>query len=309
MTTTTKTRKTTKTSTGPKVDAYKVITDKIVEALEEGVVPWKQPWNARLTGPRSLSTGKAYQGVNVFMLLFTSMSRGYGSQWWGTYKQISERGGQVRKGEKGTPVVFWRILEVKDDKAPDGKKKIPMLRYFTVFNADQCDDVKVPTAETFVDVVDPIEEADRIVQAYLTADGPTLNHGGNSAAYSPVFDTVVMPETNQFLSTDGYYSTLFHELGHSTGHKDRLNRDGITDPIKFGSEKYGKEELVAEMSAAFLCAEAGVEVDQSHHVGYIGSWLETIKGDPKLVVQAAGAAQKATNMILCRDKTTEGEEN
>lgn len=301
---------TTRKKTGPKVDPYKLITDRIVEALEAGVVPWHQPWDARHDGPRSLSSRKPYQGVNVFTLLLTAMAKGYTSPWWGTYKQIVERGGQVRQGEKGTPVVFWRILEVKDANAPDGKKKIPMLRYFTVFNADQAegDDFKVPASDVVEQDIDPVDYADEIVQGYIAAGGPPVSHGGDRAAYAPTLDKIVMPTTGQFHSAAGYYSTLFHELGHSTGHASRLNRDGITDPIKFGSEKYGKEELIAEMSAAFLCAEAGVAQTVETHAGYIASWLRTIQGDPKLVVQAAGAAQKAANLVLGRTKTEDEEE-
>lgn len=306
----TKTRK-----RGPvkKSDAYEVITDRIVAALEGGVVPWHQPWDARTQAPRSLSSGKLYRGINTFVLLWTSMSNGYSSPWWGTYRQITERGGQVRAGEKGTPVVFWRILEFDDPTAKDGKRKVPMLRHFTVFNAEQADgdEFRVPAGEPVVDAdyVDPVERADAIVSAYLT-DGPTLKHGGDRAFYRPSTDHVQVPLTEQFHSTGGYYSTLFHELGHSTGAAARLNRDGITAvDSTFGSDPYGREELIAEMTAAFLCGESGVEIAPETHAGYVGAWLQTIQADPKILVQAAGSAQKAANLILGETTPASGQED
>lgn len=294
----------TRQKTAAKVDPYVLITDRIVASLEAGAVPWHKPWSARDEQPRSLSSGKPYQGINVFMLLLTQWAEGYSSPWWGTYKQIGERGGQVRRGEKGTPVVFWRILEVKDAAAKDGVKKIPLLRHFTVFNACQCDDLTVPAGEPLVDH-DPVVAAEAIVAGYK--DGPKVGRGGNRACYHPDLDEVQVPLVGQFEKIEGYYSVLFHELGHSTGHKSRLNRDGITDPVKFGTEKYGKEELIAEMTAAFLCADAGVSLSVDQHAGYIGHWLGAIKGDPKLVVHAAGAAQKAANLILGRERPAEGD--
>lgn len=299
-------RKSSRKPTGAKVDPYQLITDRIVASLEAGVVPWHKPWDARLSGPRSLSTGKPYSGVNVFTLLLTAQASGYSSNWWGTYRQIAERGGQVKKGEHGTPVVFWKVIEVDDEKAKDGKKKIFMLRHFSVFNADQAEAAEgkefrlpAPAAIVDADYVEPVAAADAAVAAYLAAGGPTVKHGGDAAAYSPSRDHVMMPLTSQFHSTEGYYTTLLHELGHSTGHASRLNRDGVTDPAaKFGSGVYGKEELVAEMTAAFVTAAVGIEQAPETHAGYLGSWLRTIQGDPKMVVQAAGAAQKAANLIL-----------
>lgn len=298
---------TTKTAAKPKrggvkkTDAYQLITNAIVAALEAGVVPWRQPWTADVDAPRSLSSRKPYRGVNVFLLMWMSMAKGYTSPWWGTYKQIAERGGQVRKGEKGTAVVFWRMLEVKDAAAKDGKKKIPMLRHFTVFNADQCDELKVPELAPQIEFV-PWKRAEKNLRGYLkSGTGPKLMHGSSKAAYSPLRDTVIMPKPTTFVSSEAYYSVFFHELTHSTGHETRLKREGIvgTDTT-FGTEMYGKEELIAEMGAAFLCGETGVPPQIEMSAGYIAAWLKTIKGDPKLVIAAAGAAQRAADLILGR---------
>lgn len=280
-----------------RVDAYQLVTDRIIDALEHGVVPWKKPWRADLDAPRSLSSRKPYRGVNVFLLLWTAAAKGYASPWWGTYRQITDRGGQVRKGEHGSVVVFWRVFEVEDAAAKGGKRKIPMLRYFTVFNADQCDELDVPKLAPEADFV-PLKKAEAALKRYLADGGPTFKHGGSRAFYNPPADSLATPKPGLFDSREAYYSTLWHEVTHSTGHASRLNRDGITDPVKFGTEKYGKEELIAEMGAAFLCGETGIPPLVDESAAYIQHWLTTIKGDPKLVVQAAGAAQKAANLVL-----------
>lgn len=293
-------------STGPKVDPYELVTKQIVEALEAGVVPWHRPWSTRSTGPMSLSTRKPYTGVNVFILGATAMVKGYESRWWGTYKQIGERGGQVRKGEKSTSIVFWRFFERKDQ-AGNVLESIPVLRYYSVFNADQCDDLTAPTEEPLQDF-EPIKECDRISDSYRVAGGPKLKHGGNVAGYSPKHDYVLMPQRGQFESVDHYYGALFHEYAHSTGHESRLNRKGIVDhSINFGDEDYSREELVAEMTSAFVCGDAGIDVNVPYRASYIASWIAALKGDPKLVVTAGGAAQKAANLILGRAPAAEAQ--
>ena len=281
-----------------KADAYDLVTARIVEALEAGIVPWHRPWKAGPNGfgPTSLATGKPYQGVNVFTLMATSMLRGYESNYWTTFKQAKDRGGSVRKGEKSTPVVFWKFIEKKN--AETGKdEKIPFLRYFHVFNLDQCDGLEEPTVETEFEPedFDPIETAEAIANGM--PHRPTVNHGGDAAYYSPALDYVQMPLTVQFESPTHYYGTLFHELVHATGHESRLNRKGASSPSRFGSEDYSKEELVAEMGAAFLCGAAGIDVNVQHHAGYIASWLKALNDDRKMIVSAAGAAQKAANYI------------
>src|SRR5262245_5365590 len=235
-----------------KKDAYEAVTARILEALEAGIVPWHRPWKSiGGTGPTSLATGKPYQGVNVFILEATAALRGYSSRYWATFNQVKTRGGKVRKGETGTAIVFWKIIDREN--ADDERERIPFLRYFTVFNAEQCDGLEVPAEEPMPEF-DPIEAAESI------ADGmpnrPTVNHGGDQAYYSPGLDYVQMPLRVAFTSPQGYYTTLFHELSHSTGHSSRLHRPTLSSPAPFGTPDYSKEELVAEMAAAFLCGQA-----------------------------------------------------
>jgi len=299
-----------KTKSKTKVDGYQIITDKIVAELENGTVPWRKPWRSvEGFGPTSLSTGKEYRGINTLMLSMQSMAAGYSSIYWGTYRQIAELGGQIRKGEKSTEVVLWKPFK----KEVDGKEQsFLMLRLFRVFNAEQaewtqgCDSKKggwfgkMPTNPEPIDAdyVEPVAKADRIVKGMPLR--PEVKHGGNRAFYSPLLDYVQMPPTASFESTESYYSTLFHELVHATGHESRVGRQGIEAFAGFGSESYSKEELIAEMGAAFLCAEAGIEprIDQS--AAYIASWLKVLKGDKKFVVSAAAGAGKATDYILGR---------
>lgn len=288
-------------------DLYQEITDTVLAALDEGTVPWHKPWteNPAAGLPTSLSTGRAYRGANVFLLYLAGMARGYTSTYWGTYKAIAERGGQVRKGEKGTTVVFWKRLQVATtaEERAQGRgdsKVIPMLRHYTVFNAEQADGLpeRYLTAPERPEGFDPIEECEAIVAGY--AAGPLVKEGGlDGAWYSPARDLVSMPDRGDFEGAEEFYSTLFHELGHSTGHASRLNRPGITEGHRFGSEMYGKEELVAEMTAAMLSAVAGIhQTTVPNSTAYLAGWIRTIKGEPKLIVQAAGLAQRAADRIL-----------
>lgn len=290
-----------KVRSAAKVDAYQVVTDRICEALEAGYVPWHKPWRDLTDGPRSLSSRKPYRGINVWVLTATAFANGYTSRWWGTYEQMKGRGGQVRKGEKATTIVFWRIIEKKD---ATGKviDRIFLLRDFKVFNVDQCDgEMKLPTVdETALADHEPIEVCDAIVERFLADGGPRLDHAGDRAFYSPGADRVQMPLVGAFESIERYYGTLFHELVHATGAEKRLNRKTLTDAKSFGDESYSAEELVAEMGAAFLCGESGIDVPVVQHAAYIASWLRKFRDDPKLLVQAAGGAQRAADLILDR---------
>lgn len=280
-----------------KTDAYEKITDQIVKMLEAGTVPWRKPWNAT-GGPTSLSTGKNYRGINVMILSIVAMMENYSSPFWGTYKQISEQGGQVRKGEKSTVVTLWKPFDATDKEGKEVRRFF--MTTFNVFNADQAEweEGTKPTAGEMVEH-DPITEAERVATEYL-ATGPKFSTGGDRAFYSPSLDAVRIPEMGTFHSAEGYYSTLFHELTHSTGHASRLNREGVTEGHYFGSADYSKEELIAEMGAAFLCASTGINPDEvlANNAAYISSWLQVLKDDPKMVVQAASRAQKAADLIL-----------
>jgi antirestriction protein ArdC len=298
MTTKTKTRR----ATRPRRDVEAEVTAKVLEALERGTVPWKQPWSAAGILPTSVSTGRPYRGINAFLLQLEAMDAGYASPYWLTFNQAAERGGTVRKGEKGTLVVFWRFLEVPDDKEPDAKKRIGMLRHYVVFNLEQTDGVTLPPRfdlPTERDDFDPIAAAEAVWDGY--EDGPELRHAASdSAAYSPDRDVITLPKRTQFATVWGYYGTLFHEMVHSTGHASRLNRfERNGEPRHFGSERYAREELVAEMGAAFLRATAGCDDDGADQTAaYVKNWMQAIRDDSGLVIKAAAQAQRAVDRVL-----------
>jgi antirestriction protein ArdC len=283
------------------MNAYEVITARLIEKLEAGVIPWKQPWKNSAHGaylPTNFATGRGYRGINLAMLLCS----GYGSQQWMTYKQAEELGANVRKGERGTPVVFWKFpgKAANEDGAMVREKGAPLCRYYTVFNVEQIDGL--PVDLPFEDApFDAIESAQRIVDAHMaSASHPELKHGGASACYVLTYDTVYMPKPQSFVTPEKYYSTLFHELGHSTRHPRRLDRK--KEDARFGSKDYATEELVAEFTAAFLCAESGIvseDVD-AHNAAYIKDWLDVFKADSRVAVMAAQRAQKAADFILGR---------
>lgn len=280
-------------------DVYQVVTDRILEMLDKGTVPWRHPIRGGAGGgwPKNLESGRPYRGVNVFLLAVTSWMKGYGSTFWMTYRQAAAQGGNVRKGEKSSLVVFWKQYDTTD-KVTGEAKKVPVLRYYNVFNAEQCEGVTPPDAPPEpVASFEPIDAAERIVTGY--ADGPAIKHAGAQAYYRPSADLVCLPEPGRFLSREFYYATAFHELGHSTGHSKRLDRALDKDLAPFGSADYSKEELVAEMASAFLCATAGISpptIEQS--AAYIAGWRKKLTDDRKLVVVAAGAGQRAADWVL-----------
>ena len=277
-----------------KQSSYEKITEQIIAMLEGGTVPWRKPWDASGLSPTSMSTGKNYRGINQMILGIMGMS--YESPYWGTYKQIAGRGGQIRKGEKSTMITLWKPFERTNDEGE--KVKSFFMTTYNVFNAGQADweDGKMPTVPEMIDH-DPIAEAEAVAQQYLT-DGPSFNTG-TAAFYVPSQDSVTMPPMGTFDRVEEYYSTLFHELTHSTGHSTRLNRDGVTEGHRFGDADYSKEELIAEMGAAFLCSNVGIDPDATigNSAAYIKNWLRVLKDDPMMVVQAAGKAQKAADLI------------
>jgi len=287
----------------PSRDLYQDVTDRVLKLLDQGTVPWRNPIRRAAGGgwPRNLDSGKDYRGINVFLLAMRTWEEGFRSDFWLTFKQAQQQGGRVRKGEKSTPVVFWKQVN-RTDPQTDEEVKIPVLRHYNVFNAEQCDGFTPPDAEQSEVSVPPVEriaEAERIVAGYRY--GPEIILRGRQAVYRPALDRVEIPEPEQFESGESYYATLFHELSHSTGHSTRLNRGLDTQLAPFGSPDYGKEELVAEMSAAFLAAACGISpptIEQS--AAYIESWRAVLKGDKRLVITAAGAAQRSADWILGR---------
>jgi len=272
------------------MNVYDIVTDRIVKALEAGTVPWHRPWVGG--EPTNLVSKKPYRGVNILLLGWQK----YASPYWVTFNQARKLKGYVKAGEKGTPVVFWKVSsrEITRDDGTVVKKSF-ILRYYTVFNTDQCVGLEVPALANRE--VLPIAAAEEIVSGYKGA--PEVSMGGGRACYSPTTDRIEMPLHGKFESDEAYYATLFHELSHSTGHKSRLNRETLEEMVTFGSENYSREELVAEMSAAFLCANAGIEnITLDNSAAYIAGWLKKLKSDTKMVVIAAGQAQKSADHIL-----------
>jgi antirestriction protein ArdC len=274
------------------IKSYERITERIVSLLEQGTVPWHKPWQVKTGLPRNLITEKPYRGINPFLL----MAMGYESPHWLTFRQALQLGGNVKKGEKSCPVVFWKQLMVEDEKS-DKPHKIPLLRLYHVFNVSQCEGLKNPSAakvEPFT-VTKPAEIVANMPQP------PTVKHGMTEAFYSPSDDTVGMPEPKRFDTDDAYHAALFHELVHATGHEKRLKRTSIVERNGFGSDPYCKEELIAELGSAFLCGQAGiVELTIDNSAAYLQSWLKRLKEDKTLIVYAAAQAQKAADFVLGR---------
>ena len=290
-------------------DLYAEITQTIVELMEAGTDPWRKPWaSGVLTGlPMKMSNGKAYRGVNVFILGLTGAVKGYTSPWWGSYRQIEALGGQVRKGEKGTTVVYFSTFESKTDTDAKGNpKQIPFLKYSTVFNAAQADGLPerfhpaAPEPGAARSEFAAIEACQAVQDDYLARTGIALTHGGDRAAYSPSLDVIVLPDPDAFTGEPAeYYSTSFHELGHSTGHADRLNRPELTAHTHFGDNLYAKEELVAEMTSAIVCGVTGIgQYTHPNSAAYLRNWAGVLRGDSKLVLRAASKAQAAADLIL-----------
>ncbi len=272
----------------PYSSVYEIITSRIVEELENGQMPWRKPW--RTLPPANLVSKKPYRGINVFLLAL----QGYGSQYWLTFNQAKQLGGNVRKGEHGTKIVFWKFdtFETETAGGETEERKSAFLRYYTVFNLEQTEGLKALLA---LPPASPIESAEEIVKGM--PNPPTFEQDFR-AAYIPSRDTVTMPSRTAFDSQAEYYSTLFHELTHSTGHAKRLGREGIEKLQPFGSEDYSKEELIAEMGSAMLCGIAGIEqATISNSAAYLQSWIRRLKADSRLVVSAASAAQKAADYI------------
>jgi len=288
-------------------DIYQEVTDRILEILDRGTVPWHNP--IRSTGggdgwPKNLDSGKNYRGINVFLLAFESWDKGYGTDYWTTFRQASNQGGKIRKGEKASLekaslVTFWKLFDTKDKNTGEDVK-LPVLKHYNVFNLEQCEGIEIPDApvedveaEPFV----PIEKAEKIVNGY--SDPPVILHSGNKAVYRPLVDTVLIAPPEQFENSESYFAVLNHELIHSTGNEKRLGRGLDTEPAAFGTPDYSKEEMIAEMGAAFLNASAGISVPTiEQSASYIEHWQKALRGDKRLVVSAAGAAQKAADWIL-----------
>lgn len=268
---------------GLSVSVYDIVTEKIVKKLESGVIPWRKPWGN--FGAVNWMSQKAYRGINAILL---------DAGEYATFKQIEAVGGKVKKGSKAHLVTFWKMLDGHDE---DGNpKKVPLLRYYNVFEVNtQCEGINSKRKDVHREHT-PVEVAEQIVSAYK--DAPELKFASGSAYYMPSSDYVSVPPLQDYENKEDYYSTLFHELTHSTGHKTRLARPGVVSLNGFGSETYSKEELVAEIGAAMLCGTCGIEqVTIDNSASYIASWLRRLKDDKTLIVSASSQAQKAADYI------------
>jgi antirestriction protein ArdC len=276
---------------------YEVITNRIIKQLEAGTAPWHKPWRIRGKNgaPRNLITGREYRGVNFWILLTSEFS----SPFWLTYRQARELEGHVRQGQQGLPVVYWQFdrRDVLDEGAIIEKRSV-LCRYYTVFNIEQIEGLRIQPAQptTEQEHVRPIEQCERIVAEW--AQKPRIIHGSDGASYSKCIDLVEMPQRPAFDCAEEYYSTLFHELVHSTGHPSRLNRSSLADFERFGDAAYSREELCAEMGAAFLCGYCGIDRTLTNSAAYIANWLEALKNDSRLVLIAASQGQRAADLIL-----------
>lgn len=277
---------------------YDIVTEKVLQAFQGNTIPWQKPWKQGGMKPCNAVSGREYSGGNYFLLSMLPFK----TPAFMTLKQMTAEKATVKKGEEKNyfPVFFWNILEKKDAK---GKiQKIPMLRYFLVWNIEQIDGYELP--EKFQPIKhfdnEPIVEAQNIIDAFNNKPNMIIK-GSNRAYYSPTNDTIVLPELNQFEDKQNYYAVAFHELAHSTGHSNRLNRKEVNEPITFGSHDYSLEELVAELTSAFLCAELGLDNTSDNSTAYIKGWFSKLKNDPKLFWTASGRAQKACDYILNRE--------
>lgn len=291
-----------------KPSVYEIVTAKIIAELEKGVAPWQKPWKGTgaANAPRNLKTGTPYSGVNAITL---GMCSPFESPYWATYAQAREMHGYVRKGEKGTAVVFWKPLKIeeKGKAGEETEKTIPFLRYYTLFNYDQMEEIRKPKhAQPGPKlVVPPIEAAEKVVAEM--PNKPPISYGNERAYYVPSEDRIAMPHREAFVTPEAFYGTLFHELAHSTGHKSRTGRK--KDWTGFGTEAYCVEELVAEIASAFVQAETGIFTtpEEANTAAYAANWLKTLKNDRTMIVKAASQAQKAANYILGRSVPVEGE--
>lgn len=275
---------------------YEMVTDRIIEQLENGVIPWKKPWTGVRSGAFNRISKKPYSLLNQMLLKFDGE--------YATFKQWSDLGGHVRKGEKSEIVVFWKIQPVEEEQEDGTKvvKQIPLLKYYNVFHISQVDGAE-PLQEEELNDIEPIEKAENVLHDYWTRENITVKHmAGNRAYYSPTLDMICLPLFEQFTDSNEYYSTAFHESVHSTMKENRCNRDEDRKGknVAFGSQDYSREELVAELGSTAILNIIGVETKDSfrNSAAYIQNWLSVLRNDVKFVVSASSKAEKAVKYIL-----------
>jgi antirestriction protein ArdC len=295
------------TTTNTFVDTYQEVTDAVIKALEEGTIIWQCPWN-QVGLPKNITSDVNYRGWNLFLLNFNTMIKGYPTPYYITYKQANHLKGSIKKGEKGVRIIYWAEVELKNQQAdtttqPTAEetakpRTIMVPKTYTVFNIAQTEGIEFPYFE-----VGTPSEREKIANCEIVVDNmpnrPAIRKNGTSAYYQPSTDTVVVPSLKRCKSSEAYYSTLFHELAHSTGHESRLNRKELLSTDGFGSTNYAKEELTAEMTAAFLSAVTGIgQATIDNSAAYIESWLKALRNDKTLIIKAAAQAQRAADYIL-----------
>lgn len=275
-------------------DIYQAITDRFIDQLKQGTVPWQRPW----LSAQNIVSQKPYRGINSLLL----GSAPYESPYWVSFKQALDLGGNVRKGEKSSPVIYYKFLEKRDAagnlvvRADGTQARVPFIRWSNVFNLDQTEGITPPVQTVSQGDQRPCEKAAEMV---LAAKLCPIRHGGYAASYAPDLDMIQMPAPATFHTSEDYHHTLFHEMVHATGHGSRLDREGVANPVKFGSERYSREELIAELGAAFLSNEAGIlnEVQFQNSAAYLASWVKKLEDDPRLIVSAAAQGQRASDFI------------
>lgn len=277
-----------------KKSVYEIITERIIEQLENGVIPWQKPWSGTHSGAYNRISNKPYSLLNQMILKHDGE--------YATFKQWSDLGGKIRKGEKSEVVTFWKIQPIEEENE-DGEKvirQIPILKYFNVFHISQVDGVE-PKEQLKISDLEPIEEAEKIKTEYMNREHLKIfEKVTNDAFYLPIQDYIQVPCKEQYQDIEEFYSTLFHEMIHSTGHKNRLNRPDMQGIVRYGSEKYSKEELTAELGSAMIINILGIETEKSfkNSSGYIQDWLQVLKNDNKFIVSASSKAEKAVKYIL-----------
>ena len=287
--------------TSVRADIYRRVTEQIVAELEAGVRPWVHPWNAshaagQVSRPLRFNA-VPYRGINVVLLWMSALRRHFASPLWMTYRQAAELGGQVRRGETGSSVVYADTF-TRRESGDDGEEQevaVPFLKSYFVFNSDQIDGLP---PHCYAQATEPAHVTERIEKAerFFAETRADIRHGGNSAYYVPSQDYIQMPAFESFRTAESYYSTLAHEATHMSGHPSRLARE--FGRKRWGDEGYAMEELVAEMGAAFLCADLGLALEiRDDHAAYIRNWLKVLKNDTRAVFTAAGHAQRAANFL------------
>ncbi len=282
-------------------DVYTRVTERIISDLEQGIRTWMKPWSVEHTAGRITKplrhNGTPYRGMNILLLWGEAIAKGYTAPIWMTYKQAQEIGANVRKGEHGSLVVYANSITKTEtnEQGEDTEREIPFMKGYTVFNVEQVDGLP---AHYYAQPVNPLPLSERIENAdrFLTNTAATIHHGGNRAFYSPARDAIQLPPFEAFKDKESYYATALHEATHWSGAKNRLDRDFSAK--RFGDQGYAREELVAELGAAFLCADLGITPEiRDDHAAYLGHWLKVLKEDKRAIFSAAAHAQRAADFL------------